>query len=227
MAKFEKAYGEGGVKGIRALVELLEGPEGLDKFVQEYSAEKDRWESMDPDERTNVIRQQEIESERSKVSKLEQEYKAKLDELTARQEQAEVKTLESKLHPAFDRYRFAGKLGDPVAEHRYDTAIWNQAMEALEQYPDNVELTPAMIEKEFRNVAQAFGKVINKQVDSKVQKVIRKTKEDATRKAQATVSKTMQTSSAAEQFQRDVRSSGSGNIANALRSLMSGQVKLK
>lgn len=226
MSKFEKAYGEGGISGFKNLVELLEGKGAFDRFVDEAQAERERWESMDPSERRQVERERELEAERAKASEIEKKYESKLQELTQRQEQAELRTLESKLHPAFDRYRFSGKLGDAVAEHHYDQALWNQAMDRLEKYPEDVELTTALIEKEFRNVAQAFNKVINRQVDQKVQKVITKTKENATRQAQAKVSKSMQSSSESDRFNQSLRSGGSGNIASALTALMQGKVKL-
>jgi ribosome-associated translation inhibitor RaiA len=84
-----------------------------------------------------------------------------------------------------------------------------------------------MIEKEFRKASAEFSSAVNKQVNQKVQKVIRTTKEDATRKAQATVNKSMSNSGAADQFRKDISQSGSGGLASALRAMVEGRVKLK
>jgi hypothetical protein len=227
MGKFEKAYGQGGYEGVKNLVELLEGSGSFDKFLEQATAERDRWDSMTESERREVEFERKQQSEQSRLKELESKYESKLAELTSRQEQAEVKSLESKLHPAFDRYRFAGKLNDPVAEQRLDRALWSQAMESLEAIPENVEITQAMIEKEFRKAAADFSSAVNKQVNQKVQKVIRTTKEDATRKAQATVNKSMKSSGAADQFRKDISQSGSGGLASALRAMVEGRVKLK
>jgi hypothetical protein len=227
MSKFEKAYGQGGYEGVKNLVELLEGSGSFDKFLASANEERDRWENMSESEKRDIEFERKQTAEQSRLKELESKYESKLAELTSRQEQAEIKSLESKLHPAFDRYRFAGKLNDPIAEQRLDKALWSQAMESLEAVPENVEITQAMIEKEFRKAAAEFSSAVNKQVNQKVQKVIRTTKEDATRKAQATVNKSMKSTGAADQFRKDISQSGSGGLASALRAMVEGRVKLK
>lgn len=221
MAKFESVYEKQGIKG---LVMMLEGPEGYENFLKEAKAEQERWEEMDPAERTKVLKDREIESEREKARKSEEEYQRRIAELDKRQKEADEKAFEAKLHPAFDRYRFNGKLGDPVAEHRLDQALWDQTMDALQPYEDKgLEITQAMVDKEFRKASQELGKIINKQVDKKTKVAVQKAKTTAQTKAQAKVSQGMQTSAASEQFKKDINS---GNVKDALRSFLSGNVKL-
>jgi len=221
MNKFESVYEKQGLKG---LITMLEGPEGIDKFIKSYQSEQDRWADMSPAEKNAEIRARELESSVEKEKSLREDYEKRIKELDERQKSADEKTFESKLHPAFDRYRFAGKLGDSVAEHRLDQAVWSQAMDALQPYEDKgVEITQSMIDKEFRKASQELSNIVNKQVDKKTKVAVQKAKTNAQTKAQAKVSQGMQTNQASEQFKKDINS---GNIRDALHSFMSGKVKL-
>lgn len=221
MTKFESIYEK---QGLRGLAIMLEGQEGLDKLLGDIQAEKERWSEMTPAERNAEIRVRELESQTSKEQALREDYEKRLKELDERNKAADEKTFESKLHPSFDRYRYHGKLGDSVAEHKLDKALWADVMENLQPYVDkDVEITQAMIDKEFRKARSEWDKTVNKQVDKKTKVAVQKAKNNAQSKAQATVSKGMQTSSASEQFKKDINS---GNIRDALHSFMAGKVKL-
>lgn len=221
MSKFESIYEKEGLKGLAL---MLEGPDGYAKFLSEARAEQERWEEMDPRERESALRERELVSSAEKEKKLREDYESRLAELDKRQRDADEKAFEAKLIPSFDRYRFAGKLGDPVAEHKLDKAIWSDVMDALQPYEDKgLDITQAMIDKEFRKASQELNSVVNKQVEKKTKVAIQKAKTTAQTKAQAKVSQSMQTNSASEKFKSDM---SSGNIKDALRSFMSGQVKL-
>lgn len=221
MAKFEAIYEKEGLKGLAL---MLEGQEGYESFLKEARAEQERWEEMDPAERRQILKDRELEAEREKSRQKDKDYEDRLAELDKRQREADERAFEAKLHPAFDRYRFHGKLGDPVAEHRLDTAVWNDVMDALQLYADkDIEITQAMIDKEFRKASQEWAGTVNRQVDKKTKVAVQKAKTTAQTKAQAKVSQGMQTSSASEQFKKDMNS---GNIRDALRSVLTGQVKL-
>lgn len=221
MNKFESIYEKEGAKG---LIMMLEGEDGYHKFLEEARAERERWEEMDPSEKQQLIRDRELETEREKARKDKEEYERRISELDKRQREADEKAFESKLNPAFDRYRFTGKLGDAVAEHRLDQALWSQTMDALQPYEDQgLEITQAMVDKEFRKASQELGKILNRQAEKKTKVAIQKAKNVAQSKAQAKVSQGMQTSSASEQFKKDIRS---GNVRDALEAFMTGRVKL-
>lgn len=221
MTKFESVYEKQGIKG---LVMMLEGQEGLDKFLTAERTERERWEEMTPSERNSEIRAKEEGQRAAAAEASKADYEKRLEELDKRQRDADEKVFESKLHPAFDRYRFNGKLGDAVAEHRLDQAIWDQTMDALQPYEDKgLEITQAMIDKEFRKASQELSKIINVQAQKQTKVAVQKAKNVAQTKAQAKVSQGMHTSSKSEQFKSDI---ASGNIKDALRAFMSGDVKL-
>lgn len=133
--------------------------------------------------------------------------------------------MESKVHPSFDRYRFAGKLGDEVVEARLDQAVWDQALKRLEEYPDHVELTPNIIEKEFRDISNSFRKIITKQAEVKAQKVVTNKKIAAQENAATAAMSSMMgnTAQSSEKFKTDIRK---GDLTSALRDLMTGRFKL-
>lgn len=221
MQKFESIYEKQGIKG---LVMALEGAEGLKKFLETEKAEQDRWEDMTPSERNAEIRAREEAERASKAEESRAEYERRIKELDERQRAADEKAFESKLNPAFDRYRFAGKLGDPVAEHRLDKAIWTDVMDALQPYEDKgLEITQAIIDREFRKARQEWDKTVNKQVTKNTKVAVDKAKTTATSKAQAKVSQGMQTNAAKATFDENMKT---GNIRDALGSFLRGEVKL-
>lgn len=221
LKKFESIYDSQGLIGLAL---MLEGQEGVDKLVKAHLAEQERWSDMTPAERNAELKAKEAEARASKEEESRKDYEKRLAELDARQKDADEKAFDSKLHPAFDRYRYAGKLGDPVAEHRLDTAIWNDVMDSLTPYvKQDIEITQAMIDKEFRKARQEWDKTINKQVDKNTKVAVHKAKTNAQSKAQAKVSQGLQTNQDTEKFKQDINS---GNIRDALRSIISGKVKL-
>lgn len=221
MSKFESIYEKEGLKGLAL---LLEGPEGFNKFLKSSLQEQERWDEMPVSERNALIRERELEARVASEKTSKEEYERRLGELDKRQRDADEKVFESKLHPAFDRYRFAGKLGDPVAEHKLDKAVWADVMDALQPYEDKgVEITQAMIDKEFRKASQELSKVVNTQVQKNTKVALQKVKNTAQTKAQAKVTQGMQTSTDSEQFKKDI---SSGNTRDALRAFLGGKVKL-
>jgi hypothetical protein len=211
--KLEEAYQSGGVAG---LVNLLEGrKDAFDNWYQQEAKRREAFDSMTDSERRSYQLEQEQLRRDSENQKLREEYESKLSKIQEEKEITETRALESRLHPAFDRYRFSGKLGDEVAEHHYDQAIWNQALSNLEQLPNEIEITQAMIDKEFRTVSSAFRKVINKQVQSGTKKAVEQQKKSATTKAQAKVSRGIKQNSDLDNLKSNLKS---GNIVESLSS---------
>lgn len=154
--KVEDSFKSSGVAG---LVNLLEGKEdAFDGWYEKEQARREAWAGMSDSERQSYQREEEARRQELKAKELEEKYEAKLAEIETERERADQRALEAKLHPSFDRYRFSGKLGDEVAEHHYDQALWNQALSNLEELPEDIEITPAMVDKEFRKVSSAFKK---------------------------------------------------------------------
>lgn len=219
--KLNSAWEEGGVK---AVVNLLGGSEDAwEKAVAEDAAHKAYLENLTPNEKIKLEME---ERERKYQSQLEAERKQRElfeSKIAEKEEQAALQSLESKLYPAFDRYRFAGKLGDEVIEHQFDEAIWDKVSRRLAEYPDDVELTQAIVDKEFRTVANNFRKMVNIQTEKKVQKTIENKKVDASQRAQVAAKKGLKTTGSAQQFVSDIKG---GNLASAFNALMNGKVKL-
>lgn len=220
-SKLDEAFQKDGVKGVVSLLGEGNDPwaEAVDAELQhrEYLANLTPQEKyrLEVDERTKKYEAQ-LASERAK----REEFERKMAE---REEQAAMQSLESQLHPAFDRYRFTGKLGDPVVEHQFDEAVWNKVMTRLSEVPDDVELTQAMIDKEFRTVANNFRKMLSQQSEKVVKSTIEKKKADASKRAQVAAKKGLSSNADNRKFAEDMRS---GNIKDAFAAMFSGKVKL-
>lgn len=221
-SKLDDAFQKGGVK---ALVGLLSGNDekAWDRIVEAEIKRREYIANLTPAERMQMEKEEELKREREEKSEIAKKYEQKLKELELKEEQAQLKSLESRVHPTFDKYRFTGKLNDAVAEHELDNALWTRAMARLAEYPEGVELTSALIDKEFRAVAATFNKVIGKQAEKQVKKSIDNKKADALKTAQVTAKKGMASSSNVDKFKKDIKS---GDLTSALKSLFTGSVKL-
>lgn len=207
--KLEDAYQKDSVKGV---VELL--GQDYEQWFQNELARREAWSNMTDSERKSYERDEALRRAEEREKDLEAKFEAKLSELNTEREQADLRAFEAKAHPSFDRYRFSGKLGDPVTEHRWDKALWNQALENLEEIPDEIEITQAMIDKEFRRVATEMRRGVQMQVEKNTKKVVDKKKRMATSKAQATARKGIKQNSSLEEFRNNMKS---GNLADSLR----------
>lgn len=89
---------------------------------------------------------------------------------------AETAALQARVNPIFDKYRYAGKLGDPAREHRLDSMIWNEARNELDSILESgvKELTPELIAGVFREARDTLGVVIEKQAVKKASDIRRK-----------------------------------------------------
>jgi len=220
-SNLDTAWKEGGVK---AVVELLgQGSEAWKSAVDEELKQRDYLANLTPNEKLQL----EAEKEREKFQReLERERKQREEfqtKIAEKEEQAALQSLESKLHPAFDRYRFAGKLGDEVIEHQFDEAVWNKVTQRLAEYPDDMNLTQAIIDKEFRTVANNFRKMVSMQTEKKVQKTIEKKKSEASQRAQVAAKKGLKGNADTRKFVDDMKN---GNNLDAFKALFSGKVKL-
>lgn len=166
--RLEKLWSEGGVEG---LIKALD-PQALDKIVQERldRAEKRR-NASDDEIRLMDLEEREAAREREN-QKLREQVEKQLNESKQREEAAQFKQMESQLHPQFHKYSFTGKLGDPKVENRYNQFLWSQAVEGLSRYPEDQQLTPAMVEREFREVALDLKKAVAEQSQEIASKAI-------------------------------------------------------
>ena len=220
-SSLDAAFQKDGVKGVVAL--LGQGNNPWEDAVNQELNHRKYLANLTPAEKYQLEveeKQKGYESQLKAERTRREEFERKIAE---KEEQAALKSLESRLHPSFDRYRFAGKLGDPVVEHQFDEAVWNKVVSQLAEYPDSAELTQAVIDKEFRTVANNFRKIISQQTEKTVQKTIENKKADASQRAQVAAKKGLSGNSDSRRFVEDVKS---GNIKDAFAAMFSGKVKL-
>lgn len=216
----ESAYSNQGLEGV---INTISGdPEGYKKFLDREFAKKREFENATPTQKREMELQEQLSREKRSREQIEKRIKDMEEKTTGERVVAEQKSLEATVNPIFEKYRFTGKLGDDEAEYYYDKALWRETLDNVEQLPEE-SITRETIENEFKKVANAYRKVINKQADNKVKKVIDSKKQSAQENAAVKAMSGMTDSAAVDNFKGAIRG---GNITDAFRQLMSGKVKL-
>lgn len=209
----ETAYREAGEEGV---IDLLSGQKGAYKSFIQKQIERESWlKKASPEEiealearEANARSQKEIERIRKENEKFRQEMKQE-------RETADLRSLESRVNPVFDKYRFADKLGDANDEHMFDEMLWNSALKRLEPYEEQgIDITLELIEKQFREVAMTIRKRIGQQAEKKASKVVEQKKQEATENAQAKVKSGYKTSGTAKEAGDLINS---GNLTGLLK----------
>jgi len=119
------------------------------------------------------------------VNRQSQELEKLLNKVKAEKEEVVAKSVQSRVEPVFNKYRFAGKLGNSAAEHKLDRMIWNDALSSLEELGlDEGDLTPEIIEREFKSAAEVLGQVTKKMTQKETQNVTQQRKREAQEAAQ-------------------------------------------
>lgn len=209
----ESTYQQSGVAG---LIDLLEGRQGA--FTEWEQSRIERYEMLkkaSPAERElletkerEVLRQREIE----RMRKENEDFRKGVE---SQREAAELKSLESTIHPTFDRYRFADKLGDSDTEQMFDEMLWQSALKRLEPYEEKgIPITADLVEREFKSVSTALRKRINVQAEKKAARVVEQKKREATENVQAAVSNGYRSTPAAKEAEDLIKS---GNIAGLFK----------
>jgi hypothetical protein len=216
----EGAFSSDGIKGV---VNLLTGDkDGYNKNLQkEYNRLKAR-EEASPAQLEKLDLEEKLQREANERIRLQKQMEEHLNRAQQANEEADKKSMESQVNPVFEKYRFAGKLGDPVMEHHLDEAIWEQVKKRFSEYPDDKEVTSQDIDKEFRTVSSMYRKIINKQADQKSRQVIEKKKQAAQENVAVKAINGIRRSSESEAFKNDIKS---GNLTGALTSLLTGKFK--
>lgn len=208
--KIEQAFAEHGAKGI---VALLGGEDAWQSAVDDELSHRDYVSSLTADEKYQLELKKRDEQYKKQLSSEQEKREMFQKQVEEREEQAALRELESKLHPSFDRYRFAGKLDDPAVENMYDQAIWDQVRSRLGEYPDDVELSQAIIDKEFRTVSSKFKKHIKTQTEKQVKKTVEKKKTEAEKRANVTAKKGLKGNTQREKVMKALLS---GDLSTAL-----------
>ncbi len=166
----------------------------------------------------------ELEDRLARIEKQQavREQNAKLEAEKARTErtEAQLRSLEAQLIAPFDKHRFAGKLGNAQEEQRIDQAIWDQAIKALEALPDNVELTPAMIEQEFKKEATAWRALIGKQASSKAKQAIETRKQAAQTQVAAAATRSIRPGTIEQSMHNNIKKGGIAGLTAGLMDVL-------
>lgn len=216
----EQAFKSDGIKG---LVNLLEGrQDAYDSWIAgqiqranlRATASESELRQMDLEERLN--------REAMERKKAQEELENYRKSLSQEKEVAEQKKLEATIHPAFNKHRFAGSLGDEVLETQLDQAVWTQALSRLESLPEDTELTNSLVEKVFSETASTFRKAINSQANKQVKAVVQGRKDAAQAKVSASTVSAM--TRGASNAEADAASKiKSGNLVDVIKGALSGK----
>lgn len=179
----ERAYEENGELGV---LDLIGGKQGASQEFLKKQYERQKFLETASDQEIAQLEQRErlerLERELAKSQKQKEEWEKKM---ASEREAADLRSLESRVHPAFEKYRFDGRLGSADEEAMFDEMLWNTTMKRLEPYEaKGEEITRELVEREFRTVSSALRKRITGLAEKTATKVVEKKKEDALTGAQ-------------------------------------------
>lgn len=209
-SKLEEAFS----KGHEHLIDTLSGRQGAwQELVNKEIERREFLKHATPEELQAIKAQEQADltrKELEKIRKENEEFKAKVQQ---EREEAELRSMESRVHPVFEKYRFADRLGNAQDEHLFDEMLWNSSLKRLEQYEEKgLELSPELIEREFKSVATALRNRIGAQAQKKAGQVVAQKKQEAIENVQSKVKSSSASSSDAEKLKQAIQSGDTGSI---------------
>jgi len=182
----EQAWAKRGAEGVLDLLLAKQG--GSQAWVQKQVERAKFMERASPEEIEALTARELLEAQTREVQQLRKEQADYRKEIETKQEQAEMRVLESRVNPTFEKYRFADKLGNPDAEHAFDTMLWTGALKSLEAYEERgVPITNELVNREFKKQADILNSQISKQADRRAKQSVEKSKQAAAESAQSSV----------------------------------------
>lgn len=211
--QLEQIYQQG---GIEQLVDVLEGRQG--SYKARIKQEIDRAEFMkraSPDEIENLKAREDQVKQGRELERIRKENEEFKKQVVQEREQAELRSIESRVNPIFEKYRFAEKLGNPDNEQMFDEMLWNSALKRLEPYEQQgLDISQELVDREFRNVSNALRKSINMQAEKRASSAVEQKKQEATENVQAKVKSGYKTGGTAKEAADLIRS---GNLTGLLK----------
>lgn len=206
----EGAFQKSGIEGV---IDLLEGKQGAYKSWEKKAIDRARFlEKASPEEVQALEAREAADRSAKELERIRKENEDFRREMSGQKEEADVKMVESRIHPTFDRHRFAGKLGDANDEQMFDEMLWTSAMKRLEPYEQEFghasKIPPEIIEREFKAVGNGIRKRIGLQAEKKATKVVEQKKQEATENVQSKVKAGYKASGTASGEARDFLNSG-------------------
>ena len=184
--KLSKGWEESGIEGL--IRELTGGKQTWDQVYEAERQRRERIAKMNPAERAAYDAEQVRAAEKARADKATADLQKERDEIQKERDTAAKEKLQGYIEPAFERSRFAGKLGDEALEHELDEMLWAGTMGALNKLPDDTVLTPHLIRQEFARRAKALGRAIDKQSAKKSTESLNQKAAAAKKEAQAAMS---------------------------------------
>lgn len=205
LKKFEymnKVYEEQGIEG---LIDLIEG-QGRTGYHKDWVGKKRQEEDWLRQASPEQLRAKELQDRLTKLerdtAKKDKEAAERLEKADKEREEAKQQQIDSMFLPSIDKYGFSGKFGNAESEEIYNEMLFERVKRNLSTLAEDsaveVQLTPAMVEGEFKRVAQLLNKQIGQQVETKTSKVIEQKKQEAMESVQQQVKSTYKTDSAAK-----------------------------
>lgn len=214
----ENAYQSGGIEG---LVDLLGGKQGYYSEWKRGELDKElRYQNASDSEKRELELREKLDKLEKESSLREKRASEEAKKAQTEREEAQLRNLESQITPAFNKHRFAGQLGDASKEARLDKAIWDQALQNLEALPDTTELTSAIIEREFKQIATEFRAIIGKQAQVQAKKAIENKKQAAQTQVAAAATRSLKPSTIESSMQQNIKKGGIGGLTNALMDVL-------
>lgn len=212
-------------RGLEGVIDLLEGRQGAYKDHLKKALDRQEFiRRASPEELEALQHKENAEVSSRELDKIRKENEEFRKQMTAEKETAEMRATESKVHPAFDKYRFADKLGDPAAEQMFDQMLWKAVIDNLspyeEQYGSATAIPQEIIDKEFRTVSTVLRNRINVQAEKKASKVVEQKKQEATEHVQAKIQSGYKTGGSRDAEMRKLMDQGSGGITKMLQTMM-------
>jgi hypothetical protein len=210
-------------KGIEGLVNFLAKDEQA--YSKHLNAQLERAkfkEKASPAQIEQLELMEKLERAEKERAKLEKQLKDDLDKRQAEREQSEKQALEAKLHPVFDKYRFAGKLGNEEAEEEFDKAVWTRAISSLQTVEG--ELTPAVVDNAFKKASGLYRDYLNKQAEAGVKKAIETKKVQAQQAVVGRAMKPLQQKNSDDDLRKEI---AGGGLAGALERMLTGTNRRK
>ncbi len=222
--KLEEAWSGGGRQGIINVIDMLAREQGgYGDFIKtEYERMRTK-EGASPSELERIELQERLDAESREREKLMRQMQEREERTNKQAEEADRQQLRASINPAFEKYRFDGKLGDPSAEASLDEAIWLKGIAELKKLPDDVELTDAVADKVFRDISARYRKMFKTQATKKVKQAVTNQKKAAGEQAAVKAMKGIKSNASRDEFRDNMKS---GNWGDALASVLTGKVKL-
>lgn len=196
----DEAFKRGGAEEV---FDLLQGRKGA--FQESVRKQQERAEFLrtaSPQEKEALANQEQAEKHAQELARTRKENEDFRKEIQTERENAEMRSLESRVHPSFNKHRFADKLGDPDDEHMFDEMLWNTALKRLEPYEERgVEITPELVDREMAAVSKSIRKRISVQADRQAGNAMTQKKQEATENVQSKLMSGYKSGGAAKEAQ--------------------------